>query len=150
MIKSKNQKISKLKSFLLRAPSKLKQAIRFELALMYFENKDYENAKKIWNNIFKNTKDLDIKVISSLGKEKCLVFEGKYKESLKILNNLKKEKGYSQILWMEIAKVAEEAGNLREALWAYKELKSNTQDMDPNKIYYIYEIAQIEAKLKKI
>ena len=51
---------------------------------------------------------------------------------------------------MEIAKVAEEAGNLREALWAYKELKSNTQDMDPNKIYYIYEIAQIEAKLKKI
>ncbi len=73
---------------------------------------------------------------------------GKKVEALKILDKLKDNDQYEQIVTMEIAKLAEDTDNINEALWAYKKLKLNVGANDPTGMFYQYKIAQLEQKLQ--
>jgi DNA-binding SARP family transcriptional activator len=110
--------------------------------------KKYKEALKVWDDILNNTEDTNIKVIASIGKAESLAFQKKYVECLKILSSLKDRKEYSKILYLETARVAEESGDIKKAIWAYEELKSSTQSlMDPNEMFYDYKIIQLKEKL---
>ncbi len=147
MQKDRKQEITKLNLFLTKAPEGIKDAIRFELITLYLKDKNYKNAQRIWEDIYKDTEDADIKFISRLGLAESLAMQQKYNHAIKILDSLKTQKEYNETIFTEIAKIAEAAKDYKQAIWAYKELTSISQDRDPNYMYYKYKIAQLEAKL---
>lgn len=102
----------------------------------------------MFKEIAKKSDDPDVKVIAQLGEANCLKLMGKKVEALKILDKLKDNDQYEQIVTMEIAKLAEDTDNINEALWAYKKLKLNVGANDPTGMFYQYKIAQLEQKLQ--
>ncbi len=144
-----SQKIQGLNRLLKTAPSKIKQGIRLELAKLYKDAKDYKNSLHMWEELKKNSDDENIKIVATIGEAECYHLMGNSINALKILSKIKDNKEYMETVTMEIAKLAEEAGNLRQALWAYKKLLSTLPPNDPTRMFYRYKIAEIENKMEK-
>ncbi len=147
VIKDQKQKISKLEELLNKSPGNLKYGVRLELAKLYTETKDYKNAIVMWNDIEKNTKDKDLKVIATIAKAQCYALLNDYDKALSTISKVKDNETYKDIILMEMAKFAEASNKIEQALWAYKKLRAKLAD-DPNGIYYNYKIIKLESKLK--
>ncbi len=138
-----------LERFLPNAPKAIKQSLRFDLVSLYLSQKQYKRAEEMWQRIRKAAGDDEgIKVVSILGEANTLCLENKYDQALMLFRNIKNNKDYEKIICMELAKIAEKGKKWKDALWAYEKLKAASSPLDPNTVYYEYQIKKLKEKIK--
>ncbi len=145
-IKAKTQA---LENFLAKAPNPIKQSLRLDLISLYLTQKQYQKAEHMWQNIRKASGDDEgIKVVSTLGEANALCLENKCDQALSLFKDIKNNKNFEKIICMELAKIAEKDKKWKDALWAYEKLKAVSSPLDPNAVYYEYQIKRLKEKIK--
>jgi predicted negative regulator of RcsB-dependent stress response len=143
------EKIQKLKTFLDKAPGKMRQAVFFELASTSMQNKNFAQATTYWEQLKNHTKDINIQTVAALGQAKSCRLQGQYPKALEILESIlpKAPKPYHQSIYTDMATTAELDKNWQKALTAYKEIQSSQNLMNQQDSYIEYKITQLEQKV---
>ena len=143
------ERIEALRGFIDQAPEALKTGAMLELAAALQNTGDYQAALDVWTRL-EGGSDALLAPVIVLGKAYALVQTGKQEEALTLLTDYKDQapESYQNAVKQRIAEVAEEAGNIEQALAAYRELAGNEQLGPSIRDYLQYKIAELEAQQK--
>lgn len=136
-----------LEAFLTDAPDTLRVNVLFELAAACLELGDKEAALGYWDQI-EVPADSDMAVVMDVGRAGILAQEGKWQESLDLLQSLRQaaSESYTFTLVRLIAATAEQAGDIELAMQTYEELRSMGQG---DSLYLDYKISELARKLEE-
>ncbi|WP_319468241.1 tetratricopeptide repeat protein [uncultured Pseudodesulfovibrio sp.] len=145
LLEKKGQdKIAALEALLGSAPSSVKSAVLLELAQSTMNSGDYDKAVDFWNQLSGET-DAELRIVARMGKAKCQILAGKFAEAVTELKDLAgvAPEGFTVPVYRELAVAAEAAGNVNEALSAYRKL---AEQKIADKPFVEFKIAQLESK----
>ncbi len=145
-----NKKIKALSDLLPNISDRYKPGIYIDLALLYFQKKDYAKLSKILREFKKLPQVNDnLKIIATIIQAKSLFLGKKTKEAYAQLKELldRAPKDYKQFILWQLAFYAEKANMWEEALKVYSRLKE-MEDVS-NREFLEEKISTIKEKLKK-
>jgi predicted negative regulator of RcsB-dependent stress response len=142
------EKIRALQDLLGDVPGELRPGVLLELAKASMERKSYSEAATYWKRVAAETGETNTRVVATLGRAKAMRLQGKPEASLDILTELARSAPdrYQRSINYEIAGAAEQAGKWKQALSAYRELKSATDITSGNRNYLQYKITELQQK----
>ncbi len=146
-IQDQEDRIQALEDFLETAPSAIHDGILLELAHLYMQTERYQEAAQSFQRLEKEQEN--IQPIAVLGRAKALELQGEYQHSLQILEDAREDipEEFRNQHRVQVAFVAEQTGNYRQALEAYKELRDHAQGMDVG--FFDYKIQTLQNKLEQ-
>ncbi len=147
--KDVQKRITGLKKALDEVSNNYKPAIYMNLAILYFQQKDYANLYSCLEELKKLKVDDNIKIIATLIQAKALFLQNKTKEALLLVKGLSSTapKQYIKPILWSTAYYAEEIHDWETAFDAYKKLKE-LKDTS-NKEFLEEKLSFIKEKIKK-
>ena len=145
-----NKKIDALNNLLPKISDRYKPGIYMNLAILYFQKKDYTKLYKILDEFKKLPQVNDnLKIIATIIQAKGLFLEKKPKKAYFQLKKIldKAPKDYEQFILWQLAFYAEKSNMWKEALEAYSKLRK--VGSISNKEFLEEKISDIKEKLKK-
>jgi len=146
--KDDKAKVNALKGFLKVAPEELKISVQLELARIYIQNKDYEQAARVFGELATAQEvDEHLKRVAVLGQSKALELNKQYAQALEVLEKNKEAfpKEYNEQVAQRIAFLAEKTKDWAKALAAYEELKASVQGGETK--FFDYKIQTLKKKI---
>ena len=142
-----NNRIEALEKLLPEVPDELLDGVYLEIVSVAEEIKAHAKAAEFWGKIYNHTKDSSLKAVAGIGEAKELAAENKTAEAVQLLENLTQSADALLVpqVQMELALLAESAGDLQKSRAAYEALLLNSGEFDKTFI-----ASQIEILNQKI
>ena len=143
------ERITALESFLQKTPEEFKPAVYFEIAFTATGMQDYAKAAQAW----KSGGDLlpgndPMLAVAGLGQASALNKEGKAAEGVAVLEDLlakiKADQSVTAFIKMELAALAEAAGQWEKSIATYEEIAAGQEGEGKN--FFTFRIKEIKAR----
>ena len=142
-----SKRIEALQKLLPEVPDELLDGVYLEIASGAEEIQDHKIAAEFWDKIYNHTKDSALKAVAGIGSAKELAAQNKTAEAIKLLENLTQTADALLVpqIQMQLAVLAQSAGDLQKSKTAYEALMLNSGEFDKTFI-----ASQIEILNQKI
>lgn len=143
------ERIAALEGFLQKTPAEFKPAVYFEIAFTATGMQDYAKAAQAW----KSGGDLlpgndPMLAVAGLGQASALNKEGKAAEGVAVLEDLlakiKADQSVTAFIKMELAALAEAAGQWEKSIATYEEIAAGQEGEGKN--FFTFRIKEIKAR----